>query len=131
MSLCLIFPFWYNNCICISMMNDIFNTIWGPLIDQSEDLCIEEKKDYYLINLVVAGIKKEEIDLGIDSDFLVVKCSPVHSNLIVRPLTKKLKLPGDVDTTNIIANLNLGILTIKIFKKGEEQRKIKIEEKDC
>lgn len=112
------------------MMNDIFNTIWGPLIEENEDLYIEEKKDYYLINIVVAGVKKEEIDLGIDSDFLVVKCSPVHPNLIIRPLTKKLRLPGDIDTTNIIANLNLGILTIKIPKKSE-QRRIKIEEKDC
>ena len=112
------------------MMSNIFNTIWGPLIEENEDLYIEEKKDYYLINIVVAGVKKEEINLGIDSDFLVVKSSPVHPNLIIRPLTKKLRLPGDVDTTNIIANLNLGILTIKIPKKSE-QRRIKIEEKDC
>lgn len=112
------------------MMSNIFNTIWGPLIEENEDLYIEEKKDYYLINIVVAGVKKEEIDLGINSDFLVVKSSPVHPNLIIHPLTKKLRLPGDIDTTNIIANLNLGILTIKIPKKSE-QRKIKIDEKDC
>lgn len=112
-------------------MSNIFNAIWGPLIEESsEDLYIEEKKDCYLINILVAGIKKEEINLGIDSEFLVVKCSPAHPNLIVHPLTKKMKLPGDVDTTNIIANLNLGILTIKIPKKSE-QRRIKIDEKDC
>jgi HSP20 family protein len=98
---------------------------------------IENDKEY-LIDILLAGVKKEDINLDVENDVLTIQAE--------RKLDTKLKynkrqtyfgkykrsfvLPEDVDKSKIDAQLSDGILKITLNKlkpKKEEPKKIMIE----
>jgi HSP20 family protein len=92
---------------------------WVPLAD------IEETDDAYIIDLELPGVREEDVDIQIDGRELTVtgEIKERERKGILRRRTRKLGefhyslvLPGDIDADNIGADLENGVLTIRVPK---------------
>lgn len=102
---------------------------------------IIEKDDHYLIELSVAGYRKNDFEINVDRKLLTISNSKETSgesdkdNFVVREFsrksfTKSFNLSNTIDTVNISAKCEDGILSITLPKieeaKSKPPRQIKI-----
>jgi HSP20 family protein len=117
-----------------SIFDDMFdiNSFKYPTIQCPVHDVIENDKEF-IIEMMLAGIKKEDISIKVDKDVLKIKA--------VRNEVKDLKynrkesftgtykrlfvLPELADVENISASLTDGVLTVKILKLEKEPEPIK------
>ncbi len=92
-----------------------------------------------VIQSAVAGVKLEDLDITIDDDLILIKGKRERPEREKRDyfckecywgtFSRKIILPVKVNQNKIKATLKMGILTIKIPKKKEKnKRKIVVEE---
>lgn len=100
---------------------------------------IIDKNEEVIIKADMPGVKKEDIDISLQEDALVLKgevknevVAPdegfIYSERNRRPYTRTIALPAKIDAGNIRANLKDGVLTVHLPKARELQpKKINIE----
>ena len=99
---------------------------WVPLAD------IEETDDAYLVELELPGVKKDDVDIEINGRELTVtgEIKEKERDGILRRRTRKVgeftysvTLPMEIDDDNISADLDSGVLTIRVPKslKGKSR----------
>ncbi|MHA1229920.1 MAG: Hsp20/alpha crystallin family protein [Candidatus Helarchaeota archaeon] len=104
-------------------------------------LNILEHNDSYEFILDVPGLEKKDIQIEIQNNILIVKSdvsiSELTANCVYKerdygPFVRQIQIPGDVETNDIKATLEKGILKIILMKKPSERvKRIEIEdEKD-
>jgi HSP20 family protein len=95
---------------------------WVPLAD------IEETDDSYLIEVELPGVKKDDVDIQINGRELTVsgEIKEKERTGILRRRTRKVgefhysvTLPGEIDGDSISANLDGGVLTIRVPKSQQ------------
>ena len=100
---------------------------WVPLAD------IEETDDAYVIEVDLPGVKQDDVDIQINGRELTVSgdIKEKERKGILRRRTRKVgefhyavTLPGEIDEDNISANLDDGVLTIRVPKtqQGRSRR---------
>ena len=83
---------------------------------------VQELEKEYLVTYELPGVKKEEIDLKIEQNKLILSAGEVQN-----PFFKEILLPKAVDKNSIKASFNNGVLEVTIKKvKNENKDKIKI-----
>ena len=103
-----------------------FEVDWKPAVD------VMDKKDHILVKASVPGVKKEDIDISLTSDTLTIKGkmekneeeksdSYYHSERMYGTFGRVLRLPSDVNTENVKAKLENGILELKLPKREEKR----------
>jgi HSP20 family protein len=99
---------------------------WSPLVD------VEETDDAWVIELDVPGAKRKDITVELDGGELAI-----HGEIkerervgVLRRRTRRtgqfdyrVRLPGEVDEDAIEANLDGGVLTVRIPKAARAQRR--------
>ncbi|MCS7005628.1 MAG: Hsp20/alpha crystallin family protein [Cytophagales bacterium] len=128
------------------LVNDFFNT-WDKTINQSSQesqeiryvipaVNISETDDSYAIEVAVPGIKKEDFQLELENNTLVVKSSKKEENTkkqdkyTVREFNytsfyRSFNLPDTIDTEKISAQYENGVLHIKLPKLPSKISKVK------
>ncbi len=86
-------------------------------------LDINENKEKYTIEVIVPGVKKEDVSVEVENSALSIEFKN-RSSIMER---RKFSIPGDVNITAITAKLENGILEIQLPKKQKETQKIKVE----
>ena len=94
------------------MMN-IFN-IFDGFIENYPSLDINEDKEKYTIEVIVPGVKKEDVSIEVENNVLMIEFKN-RSSIQER---RKFYLPSDVNLTAITAKLENGILEIQLQKKN-------------
>lgn len=85
---------------------------------------IIDKGDHYEVVVELAGAKKDDVNLEVRENDLYVQAKTPYKKYSV-----KIRLPNNVDSGNIKAKLNNGILIVAIAKRGGSfKKKIDIEE---
>lgn len=87
-------------------------------------LNLKKLEDKYLVELEAAGYSTDDISIELDGDHLVIAGSEKGSNeadgeYLVKEFwqsnfTRRVKLPKDIDTESISAEMNGGILNVAI-----------------
>lgn len=101
---------------------------WLPKTD------IIENEHYFKLFVEVPGISKEDISITTDDQFLIIngerKYSGFNENDVVRvrermtgQFQRKFRLSGQLETSQIQAQLNNGVLTLFIPKKETAKTK--------
>ena len=99
---------------------------------------IYETENDFCIQIPVAGVSQEDIEIFVESNILIIRGERTesdqttgkkyfHKECYWGPFSRQTMLPDDVNTQKIMASFKKGILVIKIPKKKEEKRKISIE----
>jgi len=105
-------------------------TVWIPLVNEKED-----DKAYYL-EIDLPGVGKEDIDIEVKDNFLIVsgerKFKKEESDTGYKRIEsffgkfeKRFKLPPDADAEKIEAKAENGVLTIIIPKKKKPKENVK------
>jgi HSP20 family protein len=120
------------------LINDLFVDNFKPITYKSKikqivyDV-IENDKEY-LLEIPLAGIKKEDIKVNVEKQMLNISAERIENNEInynrketfFGKYEKSFKLPEDVDKENITANSVDGILKIIIPKLEQKTNNIKV-----
>ena len=77
---------------------------------------IERSEDSVDLIIEVPGYAKEDLKLSLEKD-----CMTIEGELENREFSKSFRLPKDVDTENIKASVDKGILTISLPKKEDPE----------
>lgn len=126
-----------------TLLNELLDSIMNHNYDDNIDYQVKsptydviDNDDNYVIEVLLAGIKKENIKIDTEDNVLTIYAERKLNNKNHYSLKqtyfgkyeKSFILPEDVDISKIDANLSDGILTLKIGKlKKEEQKKRLIE----
>lgn len=100
----------------------------------SPNVDIYEKGNEFIINIELPGVNKEDIDLTITDDRLIVKGEIKRPEGILQEdfiinervygsFIRSINLPADVDRSSVKATLKNGILEIKVLKTVEAKPK--------
>ena len=125
-----------------NMLDDFFSDGMMPsrnLLRDTFKIDIEETEKEYLIEAELPGIKKEEIDLGIEDDNLCITVNRseevnkneknyIHRERRVSSMSRRVRL-ANASLNEIKAKLEEGVLTVTIPKdeKVSASRKINID----
>jgi len=101
----------------------------GEIFDQEGELVIDvyETNSDFVVLAAIAGIQINDIDISLEKDMMVIKgnrCDP-HTRLDKKyfyqecywgPFSRKIVLPENIDVDKADAQIDKGILTVKIPK---------------
>ena len=115
----------------IYLGNEILNSFFRDLTGSnyhrnydnlfSNNCNLEKEEERYVYSTVATGLNKEDLDISIDNNFLVVKSNNEKKSNLTSSINQKIKLQTSVDSENITANLDRGILTLYVpFKASKE-----------
>jgi HSP20 family protein len=100
-----------------------FSSPWRPFMD------LTDQGDHYLLWVDLPGVLKEDCDLRVYDERLILegerKCSEVEEQDRLRSerffgtFSRELRLPPDVDTDRVSAEMQEGVLTVKLPKSTD------------
>ncbi|MDX1685350.1 MAG: Hsp20/alpha crystallin family protein [Saprospiraceae bacterium] len=125
-----------------SIMDEFFNpgfsdTGRSSMMISQPKVNVKETDNGYTMELAVPGMKKEDFDVQVDNDHLIVSANVSHEdkeetdNYTRREFNyssfeRRYYLPDSVDGDNIVATYNDGILSLEIPKVEEAKPKKKL-----
>ncbi len=107
------------------------NLFWEPIHADQEFLDsrsqVDENEQGYFIHLDVPGIKKEDIQISVENQHLVIEGE--RKGKFSARIKKTFSLPDEVDQSSIQAQLNDGVLELALPKKAmAKPKRIPIQE---
>jgi HSP20 family protein len=99
---------------------------WTPPVD------IEEQDDAYVIEAEVAGVKKDDVNIELISNELMItgEIKEREREGILRKRTRRIgrfeyrvRLPEQVDADKVEANLKDGVLSVRVPKREQAERR--------
>ncbi|MFW6233260.1 MAG: Hsp20/alpha crystallin family protein [Nanoarchaeota archaeon] len=103
-----------------SFLNDFFGrNFFNDLdIDFMPKVRSKENKDNYELSFALPGFKKEDININIEDDVLIIS-SKVEKDDFKQSFENRYQIPEDVDIEKINATMEDGILKISVGKYKE------------
>lgn len=99
------------------------------IFDQDGELVIDvfETGTDFVVSAAIAGVKIQDIDISLEKDMMVIKgnrCDPhpsdekkyFYQECYWGPFSRKIVLPENIDIDSADAQMDKGVLTIKIPK---------------
>ena len=88
----------------------------------------DETEDAYMIDIVMPGMTKKDIDITFKNEMLSIKCTKEVSEKAQRFLGVKTEqsfknFPSTIDSNNISAEMGDGVLTITLPKRESDKPK--------
>ncbi len=91
----------------------------------------------FVVLAAIAGVQIKDLDISVEKDMMVIKGSRpephnhpekkyFYQECYFGPFSRKIVLPENIHTEKAQAQMDKGMLTIKIPKKLEEKPKVKI-----
>ena len=125
-----------------SILNRHFDNLYPDygFDEMSENLSIpvevRDKKDEYDVRAELPGVKKEDLDIEINDNYLTISATKSEekneeektykkSEFSYGEFSRTLYIPQDVDTDKIDAKLEHGVLKLVIPKLNKEDKSIK------
>ncbi len=123
------------------MHRDIERNFFGPRTREADfapPVDVHEDGDSLVLRAELPGVKREDVDIGIDGNVLTLKGERKLEkeetgrkyHRIERSygtFVRQFQLPTNVDSTSVDATLSDGVLTLKLAKKQElKARKIEV-----
>lgn len=103
---------------------DLLNGLFTPPAD------VEETDDAYVVDIELPGVRKEDLDIEIAGRRLSVRGERKEKERVgilrrrertVGQFRYEVTLPGDVEDDGIAANLDGGVLTVRVPKPASER----------
>ena len=118
-----------------NIINELMHTAMGDVIthknvDYTTPLVnVIEQNDHYSLQMITPGLEKSDVNISIDKNVLTISADKKHERdqkFKVREFKygvfkRSFRLPEKVDTSNISASLENGLLTLTLAKKNKEE----------
>lgn len=122
-----------------NVIDEIFskglNEFSGNLTSTNPSVNIKEDKDSYIIDVAAPGLEKQDFNLSLEKDHLIISASKENSQeseeegkwtrkeFNFSAFRRSFYIPETVDAENITAEYDKGILSVKLAKKEEVKEK--------
>lgn len=115
----------------LNLINELFNdVVLNDTSLKTPDYDIIDNDNEYLIEIMLPGIKKSDVNINIDKDILTINAERIkeeeikykHNNFYFGTYEKKFILPESFDDEHIKASMEEGILKMKIPKLKAENK---------
>ena len=114
--------------LSLNRLFGVMDRLWAPLLD------VEETRDEVTVRAELPGLKKEEIKLQVEGDWLVLsgerKSELENKDKTVHRLERAygrfqraVQLPSEVDGGRATATYEAGVLTVRLPKREEAKPK--------
>lgn len=111
-------------------ISNVFNSEGELVVD------VFETNSDFVVLTAIAGVLISDIDIAVEKDMMIIKGKRTNPNdhpekkyfyqeCYWGPFSKKIVLPENIDTSSTEAQINKGILTIKIPKIGTDNKSVK------
>ena len=111
-----------NNSLMRFFNDDLFDSFLSfPFGERSLLNDISETDKEFKVEFMLPGFKKEEVKLAIENDVLSISAERKEKNKYFNEIKKSYSLPENLDTENVDAKLEDGVLKILIPKLKEEK----------
>lgn len=126
-----------------SVFGDVFSDFFSDAMTRSASdwprVDIEEKEKEYVFNVDLPGIKKEDVDIELDGDVLVISGEKKEDDKVDErnyhlkesfcgSFRRSFKMPDSIDAENSKASFENGILTLTVPKSdASKTKKIEIQ----
>jgi HSP20 family protein len=103
--------------------------VWTPPVD------IEETEDAWILEADLPGVRREDVNVEMQGDEIVIsgEIKERERTGIIRRRARRVgafefrvRLPGDIDESNIDANIHGGVLTVRIPKSQAESHRVEV-----
>lgn len=118
------------------IMNDFFNPVFGDnfltnrLVSKVPAVNMYENLDSFFVEMAAPGLNKEDFKIQLEGEVLTISAEKKAETLdenkkysrreySFHSFSKSFNLPEAVDSQNVVANYENGILTIEVAKKDE------------
>ena len=104
----------------------------GEVFDQDGELVVDvyETGAEFVVSTAIAGIQIKDLDISLEKDMMIIKgnrCDPndspdkkyFYQECYWGPFSRKIVLPENIDIDKADAQMDKGVLTIKIPKNEE------------
>lgn len=111
----------------------------NEIFEQTGELVVDvfETKEDFVVSAAIAGVQIKDLDISLEKDMMIIKgsrCDPheqsnkkyFYQECYWGPFSRKVVLPEDIDIDKADAQIDKGILTIKIPKNEGNSGKIGI-----
>lgn len=101
----------------------------GNIFDRDGELVVDvfETNSDFVVSAAIAGVQIKDIDISLEKDMMVIRgsrCDPnphpekkyFYQECYWGPFSRKIVLPENIDIDNADAQMDKGVLTIKIPK---------------
>jgi HSP20 family protein len=115
-----------------AVSGDVGNGLWAPAAD------VSETEDAYLVEIELPGVKREDVDVELNGNELVVtgEVKERERKGLLRRRTRKVgefeyrvTLPGELHEHGVEASMSNGVLTVRVPKADHARAtKIKVTE---
>ena len=109
----------------------------GEIFDQPGELVVDvyETNADFVVLAAIAGVQIKDLDISLEKDMMVIKgnrCDPhdhpdkkyFYQECYWGPFSRKIILPENIDIDKADAQIDKGILTVKIPKDDNDSEKI-------
>ena len=83
------------------------------------DMDIYEEDNRYHVRMELPGVLKDQLKLEVQNDLLTIEVNQNEQDKACSHVRQSLKLPRTVDTQNVLAKLEHGVLTVTLTKREE------------
>jgi HSP20 family protein len=107
----------------------------GQIFDQDGELVVDvfETNSDFVVSAAIAGVQIKDIDISLEKEMMVIKgnrCDPhdhpdkkyFYQECYWGPFSRKIVLPENIDIDKADAQMDKGVLTIKIPKNEDTGR---------
>lgn len=107
----------------------------GEIFEQSGELVVDvfETNADFVVLAAIAGVQIKDLDISLEKDMMVIKgdrCDPhdhpdkkyFYQECYWGPFSRKIVLPENIDIDSADAQIDKGILTIKIPKNAAKDK---------
>jgi HSP20 family protein len=104
-----------------NFVNDFFGKnpfTWDYNFDFAPKARIKENDDDYTLSLGLPGFKKEDVNINIEDDVLIIS-STVEKDDFKSSFENRYSIPEDVDTDKVEATMENGVLKVVVGKYKE------------
>ena len=94
---------------------------------------VDQQDDIYTVNVMMPGVDEANLNLEVDGQWLKIKASPhsldtegfqaAHVEFTERDYEAEFRIPDSIDRSKIAGRLENGVLTVKLPKGAEHQRR--------
>jgi len=122
-----------------STLDKVFDNFFGTQLSElvggeftasTPSANISEHPDGYYIELAIPGLKKEDVDIQVEKNILIIKATSEKEDVTYdrrefnyTSFERRFFLSDDIDQEKIAAKHELGVLTITLVKKTEVETK--------
>jgi len=114
-----------------AFLNNVFDVYSMPTFSSDlkytkDEYYVSSDEKQYLLEIPMPGISKENLKVDVEEGMLVVQATATIKSKAVKSIKKSWYIDESIDTSNITAKLDNGLLTVSLPKSKPNKKSVTV-----